>query len=306
MSEKTFRAYSQQQGQQYAQLRLDYNESLYQAILDFQKAGSGHLDTIIDIGCGPGTAARKLAPKFKNAIGLDPSEGMISTARSLSNPDEGIRFEVSSAETLGSELETPIPEESVDVITAATCAHWFDMPRFWERAAKVLKPGGTVAFWTGGALCVDKTMTEHAALQAVIDELDEQLEDYLLPGNWLTRDLYRRIPLPWTCTTPVPEFDESSFKRLEWNTGPVSPSDCFFAKKQPLPPALIELMLGTASPVTRWREAHPEAVGTEQDVLRIMRRKLEKILHDSGVEKGAELVHGDMEGALLLVRKKAA
>ena len=65
-------------------------------------------------------------------------------------------------------------------------------------------------------------------------------------------------------------------------------------------------MLGTASPVTRWREAHPEAVGTEQDVLRIMRRKLEKILHDSGVEEGAELVHGDMEGALLLVRKKAA
>ncbi|RSL87602.1 hypothetical protein CEP51_002129 [Fusarium floridanum] len=303
--EKTFRAYSQQQGKEYAQLRLDYNESLYQAILDFQKAGSGQFDTLIDIGCGPGTAVRHLAPNFKNAFGLDPSEGMIGTARSLSTPEEGIRFEVSSAETLGSELETPIPEESVDVITAATCAHWFDMPNFWKRAAKVLKPGGTVAFWTGGALRVDKTMTEHVALQAVIDELDEQLEDYLLPGNWLTRDLYRRIPLPWTCPTPVPEFDESSFKRLEWNTGPVSPSDCFFAKKQPLPPAVIELMLGTASPVTRWREAHPEAVGTEQDVLRIMRRKLEKILYDSGVEEGKELVHGDMEGALLLVRKKS-
>lgn len=305
MSEKTFRAYSQQQGKEYAQLRLDYNESLYQAILDFQKAGSGQFDTILDIGCGPGTAVRRLAPDFKNAIGLDPSEGMIRTARSLSAPDEGIRFEISSAETLGSELEIPIPEESVDVITAATCAHWFDMPRFWERAAKVLKPGGTVALWTGGDLRVDKSMAEHVDLQAVIDELDEQLEDYLLPGNWLTRDLYRHIPLPWTCETPVPEFDESSFKRLEWNTGPDSPSDCFFVKRQPLPPVLIELILGTASPVTRWREAHPEAVGTEQDFLRIMRRKFEKILHDSGVEKSAELVHGDMEGALLLVRKRA-
>jgi hypothetical protein len=27
-------------------------------------------------------------------------------------------------------------------------AHWFDMPKFWPAAAKVLKPGGTVAFLT--------------------------------------------------------------------------------------------------------------------------------------------------------------
>lgn len=27
-------------------------------------------------------------------------------------------------------------------------AHWFDMPKFWAAAAKVLKPGGTVAIWT--------------------------------------------------------------------------------------------------------------------------------------------------------------
>lgn len=28
-------------------------------------------------------------------------------------------------------------------------AHWFDMPKFWAAAADVLRPGGTVALWTG-------------------------------------------------------------------------------------------------------------------------------------------------------------
>lgn len=27
-------------------------------------------------------------------------------------------------------------------------AHWFEMDRFWVEAAKVVKPGGTVALWT--------------------------------------------------------------------------------------------------------------------------------------------------------------
>ena len=29
-------------------------------------------------------------------------------------------------------------------------AHWFDMSKFWVEAAKVVKPGGTVALWTAG------------------------------------------------------------------------------------------------------------------------------------------------------------
>lgn len=27
-------------------------------------------------------------------------------------------------------------------------AHWFDMPKFWESMAKVVKPGGSVALWS--------------------------------------------------------------------------------------------------------------------------------------------------------------
>jgi hypothetical protein len=27
-------------------------------------------------------------------------------------------------------------------------AHWFDMAKFWAKAAKIVKPEGTVALWT--------------------------------------------------------------------------------------------------------------------------------------------------------------
>lgn len=72
-----------------------------------------------------GIATFRLAETFKTTIGLDPSEGMISTARALASEKQSsggpvVRFEVSTAEDISPEL---IPDGSVDLITAATCAH---------------------------------------------------------------------------------------------------------------------------------------------------------------------------------------
>lgn len=67
----------------------------------------------------------------------------------------------------------------------------------------------------------------------------------------------------------------------------------------------FEKMMGTGSATTRWRQAHPDAVGTERDVVRMLRREIERLLHEAGVEKGKEKVKGAMQGALLIVKKKA-
>ena len=67
----------------------------------------------------------------------------------------------------------------------------------------------------------------------------------------------------------------------------------------------MERVMGTASPVQRWRDAHPDAVGTERDVIRIMRREIERLLQEAGVEKGKEVIKGNLTGVLLMVKKKA-
>ncbi|KAI1418581.1 S-adenosyl-L-methionine-dependent methyltransferase [Hypoxylon sp. FL1857] len=308
-AETTFKSYKPEQGAAYAEGRAGYNTDLYQYIVDNHTSTGGELDTVLDVGTGPGFAARGLAPHFAHVIGIDASEGMISAARSIggvSSTSEPIRFEVSTAEELGSNLTPPIPDSSVDLITAATAAHWFNMSGFWPRAAEVLKPGGTVAIWTITALYIHSSTPNHAAIQAALDKFRyEDLTPYHAPGNIITRDLYVDLPLPWTLEKLVPEFDKSTFVRKEWR------KDRFDSEPDPIGRGLqtvnldhLEKRFATSSSVTRWREAHPDAVNTENDVVRKLRREIERLLHEAGVERGKEAITGGVESVLLLVKKK--
>jgi len=42
--------------------------------------------------------------------------------------------------------------------------------------------------------------------------------------------------------------------------------------------AEVEMYLGTASPVTRWREAHPDLVGTEKDIVKAYTKDVQAVL----------------------------
>ncbi len=308
--EKTFRSYTHAQGATYAQNRRGYHSKLYQIIIDHHTSTGGQPTTILDVGCGPGTAIRELAPRFNHAIGLDPSEGMISTARSLggvSSTSQPIRFEVSTAEDLGSQLSPPIPDSSVDIIIAATAAHWFDMSRFWPRTAQLLKPGGTVALWAISSMYAHPSTPNRAAIQDAISEFeDRHLKPYMQPGSLLGLNLYINISLPWTLARPVPDFDESIFYRKEWNKdGACADGDEFFMGQRTMDLDTLEKVLETKSSVTQWREAHLDAVGTERDVVRVMRREVERLLHEAGVERGKEMIKVGVAGVLLMVKKRA-
>ena len=122
-AEKTFRSYTKDQGQNYAQHRMKYNQGLYDDIISHHTSTGGKLENALDLGCGPGTATFAISRTFQNTIGLDPSEGMVSAARSFLSGEPSIanvRFEVSAAEDINFSL---VPDGSVDLITAATCAH---------------------------------------------------------------------------------------------------------------------------------------------------------------------------------------
>ncbi|KAF2656274.1 S-adenosyl-L-methionine-dependent methyltransferase [Lophiostoma macrostomum CBS 122681] len=302
--EKTFRAYNEDQAEMYAQSRLNYSPEVYKTILDHHKATGGQMNTLIDIGCGPGLATRPLAPHFTKAFGLDPSEGMIAKARSLSTEsDTNIHFEVSTAEELGSNLSPRIEDASVDLITAANAAHWFNLPPFWRAAARVLKPGGTVALWTSGGALVHPEMPNADAIQKLFDwQYIEYVKPYLTPGNIIAREAYVNLPLPWTISDPVKDFEESAFVRRDWGAGEQFQTG---VPEEGVTLDTFEKITGTGSAITRWRQDHPDLVGTEKDVLRVIRREIERLLHEAGVEKGKERVKGAMQGAVLLFKKKA-
>ncbi|OJJ07639.1 hypothetical protein ASPVEDRAFT_117139, partial [Aspergillus versicolor CBS 583.65] len=274
MAEKTFREYTTDQGKEYAQSRLDYHPKLYDTVINHHKSTGGGLNALLDVGCGPGNVAAALSKHFTHSTGLDPSEGMIQTARSISGKNGAIRFEVSTAEELGSSLSPPIADGSIDLITAATAAHWFDMPAFWRAAARVLKPGGSVAIWGSGNLRVDPGTPNAAAIQERIDQFEEEIQPYFLRGNVLTRGLYKELGLPWSVEPAVEGFEEGEFWRKDYEN-----TEEFLAVGAPkVDLVAFERMLGTMSPVTRWREDHPGAEGTEEDVVRKFRRDIERLL----------------------------
>ncbi|KAL2816470.1 S-adenosyl-L-methionine-dependent methyltransferase [Aspergillus granulosus] len=308
MIERTFRSYTAEQGKTYVQNRLDYHPNLYNTVLTHHTSTGGKLDLILDIGCGPGLAIANLAPHFAHAIGLDPSEGMIETAHSRTDlpttaAGNPIRFEVSTAEDLGNNLTPPIADRSVDLIVVATAAHWFDMPSFWAAAARVLKPNGTVAIWASGHMSVHPDMPNAAAIQEELDKIEAQyVQQYFTAGNWITRDRYENLALPWTAEPKIAGYNPTSFVRKDW----AARDEDFYAVGQPeVSLDAFERIIGTGSPITRWREANPELVGTERDVVKIFRRTIEQLLRDVGIKEGEERVRAATAGFLLMVKRKA-
>ena len=91
---------------------------------------------VLDAGCGTGRLLRAAAQRWPYAqlIGVDPAEGMVETARSLT---PGATFYRSLAETL------PLPDASVDLVfSTMSFHHWHDQQAGVREIARVLRPGG--------------------------------------------------------------------------------------------------------------------------------------------------------------------
>lgn len=94
-------------------------------------------DTVVDVGCGPGTAVRRAAKLGASVTGVDPAPVMLRVARVLMKPTEKVHYSVGTAE------ELPLPDGSVSVLWAIrTVHHWSDMDASLREAKRVMGPAG--------------------------------------------------------------------------------------------------------------------------------------------------------------------
>lgn len=140
----------------------------------------------LDVGCGSGQLALLLAEHFPRVIATDPSAQQIASA----TPHPNIDYRVAPAEASG------LPGASVDLLTAAQAAHWFDLPAFFAEASRLLKPEGAVALISYGGMQGDgpiESIVEHFRL--------EVLKDYWPPERAMVENGYRDIALPFAPIT---------------------------------------------------------------------------------------------------------
>lgn len=95
-------------------------------------------DAVADIGCGPGTAARRAARLGATVVGIDPAPVMLRLARFLTpRSTRAVRYAEGSAEAL------PLPDSSVSVAwSIASVHHWRDLDAGLDETRRVLSSGG--------------------------------------------------------------------------------------------------------------------------------------------------------------------
>jgi hypothetical protein len=131
----------------------------------------------------------------------------------------------------------------------------------------------------------------------VLDRLEHgRLAPFQTRGNEISNSLYRDLGMPWP---EVPEFPKELFVRREWNVdGKVERDETFFRGQGVVSLELFAKGMATASPVTRWREAHPELAETDEDVVSVTVRELREALG------GQEWFEGGTATGLLMFKRR--
>jgi SAM-dependent methyltransferase len=116
--------------------RLPYAPGLAQALQ--RELGLDGRGRLLDVGCGPGTVARRLAPLFGAVVGLDPDPEMLAEAARL-----GAAAGIPDATWVRERAEAlPAGLGAFRVITFGASLHWMDRPRVARAVRAMLTPGG--------------------------------------------------------------------------------------------------------------------------------------------------------------------
>jgi SAM-dependent methyltransferase len=119
----------------YARHRAGYPDWLFERLMRRGLVRPGMC--ALDLATGTGYLARGLAQRGLTVTGLDVSAEMMDAAMAL-DAAQGLRIEY----VIGKAEETGLPAARFDLVTAATCWHWFDRPKTAAEVLRLLKPGG--------------------------------------------------------------------------------------------------------------------------------------------------------------------
>jgi SAM-dependent methyltransferase len=167
----------------------------------------------LDVGCGQGLLARKIARTCEEVTAIDADYNTVLRARSSGPVDSRITF------LEGDVMTQSLSAEGYDLITAVATLHHLPLIPALGRFRDLLKPGGTLAViglyrartiedyaWAAAGLPVSRMLRHwhgHDEVGAPIREPQETLREIragchaTLPGATVQRRLLFRYSLIW-------------------------------------------------------------------------------------------------------------
>jgi SAM-dependent methyltransferase len=181
---------------------------------------------VIELGCGAAYISAWLAQRGARVVGIDNSEAQLTTARRLQN-----QYSLDFLLLHGNAETVPYPDASFDfAISEYGACLWADPHRWVPEAARLLRPGGRMAFLVNsflmmlcmpaedGIAATDRLLRPAFGLHRIEWPGDIGVEFHLSHGDWIRllkrsgfdiEDLVELCP-PATATTRYP------FVTLEW------------------------------------------------------------------------------------------
>ena len=140
-------------------------------------------DLAWDVGCGPGRLTTLLATHFVTVVGTDASRAQLEGAAGGAGR---VAYACALAE------EAPLADGTVDLVTAAQAAHWFDIDRFYGEVRRVARDGAAVTLVSYGP-------------PEVGEEVDPVIDRYrygVLADHWPAesrhvKERYATLPFPF-------------------------------------------------------------------------------------------------------------
>lgn len=176
----------------YAAYRPHYPAELFAWLASIAPGRALALDT----GTGSGQAALGLAAHFDHVVATDASAEQVAHAVR----HRRISYKVALAQATGME------PGSVDLVTAATAAHWFDHAAYHAEVRRVLRPQGVLAVWSYG----------YARISPDVDRVLETILEHVAAYWPLERSHidsgYRDLPFPFPDLENAPMFQ----CRMDW------------------------------------------------------------------------------------------
>ncbi|GLQ16460.1 hypothetical protein GCM10007879_07090 [Maritalea porphyrae] len=123
-------------GALYSTSRPTYPE----ALADVLMASCVERGHALDVGCGSGQLSVLLGDRFQKVTATDPSQTQLDSAVSHAT----VTYKMEPAEQIS------LPNNSVDLISAAQAAHWFDLDLFYNEVRRIARPNAVIALVTYG------------------------------------------------------------------------------------------------------------------------------------------------------------